>query len=286
MNRSEINESIASKLRQMADVLEQQNADGFRVSAYRRAAETVEGLEEPVSDLIRDGGRLALVALPAIGRGIAAAIDEMVSTGRWGQLERLAGTLQPEQLFQTIPGIGPQMAGRIHDELEVDTLEALEAAAHDGRLEEVPGIGPRRAAAIRASLGQRLGRRHIRISAPPAAPPVAVLLSADHEYRTKASAGELRKIAPKRFNPSGEVWLPVLHTKRGNWDLTLLFSNTQKAHELGKTGDWVVIYFHDENGPEGQCTVVTETRGPLAGRRVVRGREGDCIAHYGDAQGM
>ncbi|HEX4892717.1 MAG TPA: hypothetical protein VFV47_05470, partial [Hyphomicrobiaceae bacterium] len=66
----------------------------------------------------------------------------------------------------------------------------------------------------------------------------------------------------------------------GDWLFTVLFSNTLRAHELGKTRDWVVIYFHREGEPEAQCTVVTETRGPLAGRRVIRGREGDCVAHY------
>jgi hypothetical protein len=47
--------------------------------------------------------------------------------------------------------------------------------------------------------------------------------------------------------------------------------------------DWVVIYFYDHDHAEGQHTVVTETRGPLAGRRVVRGREAECKAHYAAA---
>ncbi|MGE0766482.1 MAG: hypothetical protein AB7L90_08460 [Hyphomicrobiaceae bacterium] len=88
------------------------------------------------------------------------------------------------------------------------------------------------------------------------------------------------KIAPKRFNPSGEAWLPVLHTSRDAWQFTVLFSNTQRAHELQKINDWVVVYFHADSESETQCTIVTETRGPLEGKRVVRGREGDCIDHY------
>jgi hypothetical protein len=62
--------------------------------------------------------------------------------------------------------------------------------------------------------------------------------------------------------------------------MTALFSNTALAHELGRTHDWVVIYFGRDGGPEHQRTVVTETRGPLEGRRVVRGREGECREHY------
>jgi hypothetical protein len=80
------------------------------------------------------------------------------------------------------------------------------------------------------------------------------------------------------------VWLPVLHTARGDWRLTALFSNTRQAHELRKTRDWVVIYFHLGSEPESQCTVVTETGGALAGCRVVRGREGECAAHYAEAR--
>ena len=59
----------------------------------------------------------------------------------------------------------------------------------------------------------------------------------------------------------------------------MLFSNTARAHELGRTRDWVVIYFYDGDHHEGQCTVVTETHGPLAGKRVVRGREAEQRRH-------
>lgn len=278
------NEVIAGKLDEMADILEQQQADGYRVSAYRRAARTVASLERPIDSIVREAGIAGLVELPGIGRGIGAAIVEMVNSGRWAQLDRLAGSLEPERLFRTLPGIGPELAEHIHDELQVETLEGLELAAHDGRLEQVPGIGARRAAAIRAALSERLGRRHIKFPPRSAPPPITLLLDVDREYRERSAAGQLRKIAPKRFNPSGEAWLPVLHTRRGGWQFTALFSNTQKAHELGKTADWVVIYFQSGIAPEAQCTVVTETRASLAGRRIVRGREGECAVHYAAKQ--
>lgn len=72
--------------------------------------------------------------------------------------------------------------------------------------------------------------------------------------------------------------VPVLHTRRGAWHFTVLYSNTARAHELGKTRDWVVIYFYDGDHQERQSTVVTETRAALAGSRVVRGREAECRA--------
>jgi hypothetical protein len=245
-----------------------------RVAAYRRAADTVDALSQPVNGILATKGREALIALPNIGRGIASALAEMVATGRWSQLDRLRGSLEPEQLFRTIPGIGPELAAKVHDELQIETLEALEIAAHDGRLEQIKGFGPRRGEMVRTALAERLGRpRFRRMRQGPEWPPVALLLDVDREYREKAGVGQLRLIAPKRFNARGEAWLPILHTTRDDWHFTALYSKTRLAHELGRIKDWVVIYYHTDAQPEGQCTVVTERRGSLAGRRVVRGRE-------------
>jgi DNA polymerase (family X) len=111
-------------------------------------------------------------------------------------------------------------------------------------------------------------------------PSVQVLLGIDREYRDKAKAGSLRMIAPRRMNPEAKAWLPVLHTRHGPWHFTALFSNTERAHELHRVWDWVVIYFSDPDGEEGQFTVVTERRGTLTGQRVVRGREPECARYY------
>jgi hypothetical protein len=112
-----------------------------------------------------------------------------------------------------------------------------------------------------------------------ASPHVAEILDVDREYRAGAAKDSLPKIAPRRFNPSHEAWLPVLHTHRGDRHYTALFSNTAHAHELGRTRDWVVLYF-DGHGVERQCTVITAERGPMRGRRIVRGREPECLEHY------
>ena len=265
------NDEIASCFREMAGLLDEQRANPFRINAYRRAAETVDGLVEELDALYRREGRDGLVALAFIGEGLARAIEELLLTGQLPQMERLRGHVDPEQLFLSIPGLGPALAAAIHDTLHIDTLEALEIAAHDGRLEQVPGVGPRRAETVRAVLAEKLKRPRAIRRGP--APGVAALLSADREYRRKAAANVLPTIAPRRFNPSRRAWLPVMHTDVDGWHMTLLFSNTARAHELGKTRDWVVIYFYDGNHNEGQCTVVTETRGPRKGERVVRGRE-------------
>jgi len=280
------NGEIAAKLREMADLLEAQDSDIYRVAAYRRAARTVETLDGPIEDVMRREGLEGLIELPAIGRGIAAAIAEMIATGRWTTLERLTGAIDPVRLFQTLPGIGPALAGRIHDALHVDTLEALELAAVDGRLAAVTGIGERRAAGIRAAIAERLGYRRVRpASRVMPLPDVSDLLEVDRQYRDGAERGVLPKIAPKRFNPTGEAWLPVLHARRGDWIFTALYSNTERAHRLDRTHDWVVVYYHHDQEPEQQATIVTETHGALAGRRVVRGREGDCALYPADGTG-
>jgi putative hydrolase len=275
------NQQIAMKLAQAADLLEQQGANPFRVSAYRRASETVSRLTQDIRALAEAEGDAGLIKLPNIGQGIARAIQELLATGNWAQLERLRGTLDPVQLFRTVSGIGPKTAEQIHETLHIDTLEALETAAWDGRLETVRGMGNRRITGIRNALTALLDktRRRPRMEAG-AGPAVATLLEVDREYRRKAEHGALPVIAPKRFNPKGKAWLPILHTHRDEWHFTLLYSNTALAHELQRTRDWVIVYFYDDHHQEGQCTVVTETRGPLTGARVVRGRELECREYY------
>lgn len=272
-------------LRDAATLLETQKANPFRVAAYRKAADTVAGLKVSVRTVFENEGRAGLDALPSVGPGIAGAIAEILVSGRWSQLDRLRGATDAGHLFASIPGIGSKLSERIHDELEIDTLEALESAAHDGRLEQVRGVGPRRASAIRAVLAQLLARTRTARSASVGTPkgdepPLEAVLDVDREYRAKAQAGQLPRIAPRRFNPQGEAWLPVLHVRRGSWHFTALYSNTARAHELGRVHDWVVMYFYDGDHIERQCTVVTETRGPLVGRRVVRGRERECRDWY------
>jgi hypothetical protein len=273
-----LNEQVAERLDEVALILEEQGANPFRVRAYRRGATTLRSLPRAVADVFEEGGLPALEALPAIGASLARAIRELLRTGRLPMLERLRGEGDPVALLRTVPGIGRVTAERLHNDLGVETLEDLEAAAHDGRLAGLEGFGPKRLAGVRESLAQRLARvRHAH--APSAPPPVAELLDVDAEYRARAAAGELKRIAPRRLNPEGKAWLPVLHAQRGARHYTALFSNTPRAHRLGTTGDWVVLFL-EHGTEEGQWTVVTAHGGPLDGRRVVRGRESECAAHH------
>ena len=260
----DFNHEVAVKLREIAHLLRAQKANPFRVNAYLHAADTLDKLGKNVAALIQSKGIKGLVALPGIGEGIARSIYEYVATGHMSRLENLRGAADPVELFRSIPTVGRALAERIHDELHVDSLEALENAVHEGQLHKVSGLGSKRREAIELWLQKHLDeqRRQFRpVARASLTPPVELILRVDKEYRRKA-------------------WLPILHTTHDDWHFTALYSNTARAHQLGRTRDWVVIYYYDDHHREGQHTVVTETHGSLQGLRVVRGRETKCLQYY------
>jgi len=278
---------IADRLASIADLLEAQEANPHRVRSYRSAAQNIRDYDESIAECVRQDDH-ALEEIPGIGSSLAGLIAEYVRTGESQLLNRLQAQAPPEQRFAHVLGIGPELAERVARELGITSLEELEQAAHDGRLAAVKGFGAARVEGVKNALAGMLGtsakrRADRRTTEQPASrdvPPVEVLLDVDAEYRRKAREDTLKKIAPKRFNPEGEAWLPILRTDRGPWRFTALFSNTARAHELGKTNDWVVLYFRKDGGPERQVTVVTGSKGALKGKRVVRGHEKECRRYY------
>jgi DNA polymerase (family 10) len=273
------NEQIARRLDELASLLEAQGANPFRVNAYRHGAMAIAGLPEPVADLYARQGIEGLQQVPSIGRRLAIAIRSLVETGRLPILEHLRGEIDPVQLLQSVPGIGAIQAGRLHHDLGIDSLEELEAAAHDGRLASVAGLGAKRVAGIIDSLASRLGRVRQALGSPDTQVCVEELLDVDREYCEAVQTGMLPTIAPRRFNPEKKAWLPILHTHRGDRHYTAMFSNTARAHRLGTTRDWVILCQEGESGTH-QCTVVTCRQGLLKGSRIVRGREAECAEYF------
>jgi hypothetical protein len=290
---SPTNREIADTLVRVADLLEERENNVFRIRSYRHAATVLRELDRPVAELFEQAGSQGLERLHGIGPRLAGAIREVVETGRLRKLDQLEAEVRPETVLAKVPGIGQELAERIHHQLEIESLEELERAAHDGRLANVEGFGSTRVRGVRDALAGMLTRSAARRARKrqqetepfpgpereDKGPSVATLLDVDAEYREKSAADELRKIAPRRFNPQGKAWLPVMRTGRGDWSFTAVFSNTAQAHELGKTRDWVVVYYQ-RDGREDQCTVVTAGQGELRGKRVVRGREEQCRRHY------
>jgi len=274
------NGEMADCLEEVADLLDARHANPFRVQAYRAGAATLRGLERPAHEIYAEEGIRGLMKLPRIGQSLARSICRMIEAGRLPLLVRLRRRAPRWHTLTTVSGIGKGLAERIHEELGIESPRELLAAASDGRLARVPGFGWKRLRAVRESLAGRFrSRAEAAVRPVPAnelpAPPVAELLDVDAEYRRLAAAGRLPRIAPRRFNPSGEAWLPVLRTRRGDRRYTALFSNTANAHRFGRIRDWVILYLDDE--PQ-QWTVLTERHGRLEGRRVVRGREAECAA--------
>ncbi len=275
-----LNLRIARRLEEIAQLLSAQKENPFRVQAYLNAAETLRRLRPSVADVLEREGEEGLRKLPGIGKNLARSIATVVFTGQLPMLHRLRGESDSELLLASVPGVGKVLATRFHHDLGIDTLEQLEAAAHDGRLREIAGLGDKRIAGIIDSLASRLGRVPRTHKVPkPIEPTIGEILDVDREYRSKAASGHLPLIAPRRFNPNRKAWLPILHTERGKRHYTALFSNTARAHALKRTMDWVVLYYDGRDG-EGQCTVITSNRGPLAGKRIVRAREDECTSYY------
>jgi hypothetical protein len=284
------NHAVAEMLRETGELLESQGANPFRARAYRHAGDVIDSLTTPVETLIATHGIEGLQKLPGIGASLSKSVEKLVRTGRLTLLDRLRGEAEPVSLLATIGGIGPVLARRLRDEAGISTLPELERALSSGRLSEIRGFGEKRVRMVRESLSGRLRlegheplqperlRREERV-ARDTQPSVEVLLDIDREYRERARKGELLRITPKRFNPTKEAWLPVLHTERDGQHYTALFSNTARAHTLGVTRDWVVIY-RDEREGDGQWTVITSEYGSLHGRRLIRGREPECRDYY------
>ncbi|HUI09352.1 MAG TPA: hypothetical protein VL221_03435 [Bacteroidota bacterium] len=168
-----------------------------------------------------------------------------------------------------IPGVGERLAGLIAEFVTSGRMELLETLRKE--------VSP-------ADLAKAREAKKEHPPAPRDAPviPVGLILEMDAEYREKAAARRLKMIAPRALNPDRKAWLPILAASRKGWKFTVMFSNTATAHKLGKTADWVVVYYESGKG-ENQCTVVTEQRGTLKGKRVVRGREKECGVFYGAA---
>jgi putative hydrolase len=172
-----------------------------------------------------------------------------------------------------IPGIGERLAGLIEEYVRTGNVELLDTLGKNssGDKSSSPGASPKgKPVAVKK---KKEVRGNVEL-------PVEVILDVDAEYLKKVKAGSLKMIAPRRFNPDGKAWLPLLRTERKGWKFTVMFSNTERAHELGKTDDWVVVYYERGEG-ENQCTVVTDQRGPMKGKRVIRGRETECREFYG-----
>ena len=146
------NLAIARVLNEIADLLEIKDENPFKIRAYRTAAETIADEGEPVAALSPQ----ARLALPGIGKDLAAKIGELVQTGVIAYHQQLLQEF-PSTILELLrlQGVGPKTVARLYHEIGVGSLAELDRAAHDGRIRRMKGMGPKKEALILKALEQR-----------------------------------------------------------------------------------------------------------------------------------
>jgi len=145
------NEDIAAVFDEIADLLEIEGDNPFRIRAYRNGARTLRELGEDVRTLVERGEKLT--GFPGIGKNLAQKIHEILDTGQCGALQKLRKQL-PADLTELLklPGLGPKRVHALYHELDIHTLEQLERAARDGLIQHLPGFGAKTEAHILEAL--------------------------------------------------------------------------------------------------------------------------------------
>lgn len=131
------NQEIARIFNDIADILEIKGDNPFRIRAYRRAAQNIDGLPRDIAGLSEE----ELLGIPGIGQDLAGKIKEYLSTGKIASYEELKKEI-PEGLtvLLTVPGLGPKTAKLLYERLKVKTVEDLERLAKEHKLAGLPGI--------------------------------------------------------------------------------------------------------------------------------------------------
>src|SRR2546422_4935585 len=154
------NPDIARLFDEVADLLEIQDANPFRVRAYRNAARTIRDFPESLADLVRSGTK-DLTEIPGIGEDLAEKIAEIVGTGALKLHRQLAAKLPAGLLdLLRIPGLGPKRVKLLHKKLKVKSGADLAKALDAGRVRKLKGFGAKMEEKIRAGLGQAQVTEH------------------------------------------------------------------------------------------------------------------------------
>jgi DNA polymerase (family 10) len=157
------NAEIAEQFNRLADLLEIEEANPFRVRAYRRAAQTIQELPESAAAMVETGR--PLTGLPGIGEDLAGKIAEIVETGRCGMLQEVEART-PSTLAQltTVPGLGPKRVQELHARLGINTIDDLVKAARAGKLRGLPRFGEALEGKVLGELTRKRPETRFRIS--------------------------------------------------------------------------------------------------------------------------
>jgi DNA polymerase (family 10) len=150
------NRDVAQVFDEIADLLEIKGEQIYKVLAYRRAAESIQSLGRDINGLWKEG---ELETIPGVGKAIAAKIDELLGTGKMEFREKLRSEIPPTLVeVLRVGDVGPKKAARFWKELGITTLDQLERAARNGRLQGLAGMGEKSEARILAGI-EALRRR-------------------------------------------------------------------------------------------------------------------------------
>lgn len=226
------NADIAAIFTEIADLLEIEGKNAFRVRAYRNAAREIESTGKPVAE--RVANEEDLTQLPAIGEDLAAKIREIVATGRCRALEELRQELPPTiTALLKMPGLGPKRVKTLHQELEVGSLADLKRAAQEGAVRQLSGFGEKTERAILEALEQHAETEHrfkLATAAQYAEPLVAHLKEA-REVVDVVTAGSYRRAR----ETVGD--LDILVTTRGESDVMERFAGYDEVREVVSRGE-------------------------------------------------
>lgn len=135
------NAEIARQFEELADLLEIQGANPFRLRAYRNAARTISGLPDSIQEIVHNDPK-ELQELPGIGKDLAEKIQTIVESSTLPQLEELKEQIPPDVVrMLDIPGIGPKKVAFLFSELNIHSLDDLKTAAENGVIAEQKGFG-------------------------------------------------------------------------------------------------------------------------------------------------
>lgn len=226
------NREIADLLSRLADLLEIDGANNFRVRAYRQAAQTIAGLSETLADRVHQGDDLT--AIPDVGEGMAEKIRTIVATGALPQLDELEERLPAElSEMMKLSGLGPKRVKALHQDLGVETLDDLRQAVDQRQVRGVPGLGPK----TERKIGERLAawqgeeRRTRLIEAEEVARPLVDYLKGIDGVKSLRVAGSFRR----RKETVGD--LDILVTAKRGTPLMERFSEYDEVSEVASRGE-------------------------------------------------
>jgi DNA polymerase (family 10) len=187
------NDAIAKVLDEIGDLIELKGENVFRAVTYRAAARSIRDLREPLTKLVQER---RLKEIPKVGSSVGEAIEQIVATGRSKRHDELQAAVPPGLLtLLRVPGVGPATARTIYDHLKITTIEELEEAATEHRLQQLPKIQAKTEENILrsiAALKQRTGRSLLH-DARASAMVMAEYLRAETGATQLAIAGSLRR---------------------------------------------------------------------------------------------